>query len=170
MAIPNMFWVQPYVSHHWNVPGPLETGPLLSVPLLPAEPPHFLSARHPPTSHIVFIQPAYGVQFMEPPLRWVGAVQSPQGMPYGSLPRSLAEQALQKAQATPVLNLAPFSIQRSMSGKQDKGAHAAAERMQKASYDVLCQLTAANLWLPDPFLLSPTPHEQTCQHICGQTH
>lgn len=59
-------------------------------------------------------------------------MQSPQGMPYGSLPRSLAEQALQKAQAAPV-NLAPFSIQRSMSGKQDKGAHAAAERMQKAS-------------------------------------
>ena len=64
-------------------------------------------------------------------------MQSPQGMPYGSLPRSLAEQALQKAQATPVVNLAPFSIQRSMSGKQDKGAHAAAERMQKASHDVL---------------------------------
>ena len=61
-------------------------------------------------------------------------MQSPQGMPYGSLPRSLAEQqALQKAQAPPV-NLAPFSIQRSMSGKQDKGAHAAAERMQKARH------------------------------------
>ncbi len=61
-------------------------------------------------------------------------MQSPQGMPYGSLPRSLAEQqALQKAQVAPV-NLAPFSIQRSMAGKQDKGAHAAAERMQKASH------------------------------------
>jgi len=61
-------------------------------------------------------------------------MQSPQGTPYGSLPRNLAEQAMQmqKAQAAPV-NLAPFSIQRSMSGKQGKGANATAERMQKVS-------------------------------------
>ena len=67
-------------------------------------------------------------------------------MPYGSLPRSLAEQALQKAQAVPV-NLAPFSIQRSMTGKQDKGAHAAVERMQKASSSLSCQLAPATRWL-----------------------
>ncbi len=65
----------------------------------------------------------------------------------GRCPRSLAEQqALQKAQAAPVVNLAPFSIQRSMAGKQDKGAHAAAERMQKASHACApCHLTATRL-------------------------
>ena len=59
-------------------------------------------------------------------------MQSPQSAAIGSLPRNMAEQALQlqKAPAAPV-NLAPFSIQRSMSGQQDRGAHAAAERMQK---------------------------------------
>ena len=60
--------------------------------------------------------------------------QVPQGMP-PSLPRSLAEQAMQLQRAAgPPVNLAPFSIQRTMSGKQLKGANAAAERMQKVSH------------------------------------
>ena len=62
--------------------------------------------------------------------------QAPQGMP-PSLPRSLAEQAMQLQRAAgPPVNLAPFSIQRTMSGKQLKGANAAAERMQKVSHAV----------------------------------
>lgn len=61
-------------------------------------------------------------------------MQTPQGM-LPSLPRSLGEQAmqLQRAAVHPV-NLAPFSIQRAMSGKQLKGANAAAERMQKVTH------------------------------------
>lgn len=64
----------------------------------------------------------------------VHSSQTPPGMPpLGALPCGLAEQALQlqKTGMAPV-NLAPFSIQRTMSGNQLKGANAAAERMQKA--------------------------------------
>ena len=68
----------------------------------------------------------------EPPMPMLQ--QAPQGMP-PSLPRSLAEQAMQLQRAAgPPVNLAPFSIQRTMSGKQLKGANAAAERMQKVSH------------------------------------
>ena len=60
--------------------------------------------------------------------------QTPQGMP-PSLPRSLAEQAMQLQRAAgPPINLAPFSIQKTMSGKQLKGANAAANCMQKVSH------------------------------------
>ena len=66
----------------------------------------------------------------EPPMP---VLQTPQGM-LPSLPRSLAEQAMQlQRAAVPPVNLAPFSIQRAMSGKQLKGANAAAERMQKVT-------------------------------------
>lgn len=61
-------------------------------------------------------------------------MQGSQGVPCVGLPRSLAEQAalMQKGLPTSAtLSLAPFSIQRTLPGRQGKSAGAAAERMQK---------------------------------------
>ena len=68
-------------------------------------------------------------------------MQGSQGVPCVGLPRSLAEQAalMQKGLPTSTpLNLAPFSIQRTLPGRQGKSAGMAAERMQKVCLPQHC--------------------------------